>query len=145
MYILIPLLAIFVLVNQPETGTAGAGGDDHGSEAPAEPGGEGEGEGQAGGGTTVVSDNFAFDTDTLTATAGEDLVVTLQNPDAAPHNIAVYASAADGPSETDPIFQGEVIDGGAEVTYTIPAPEEPGDYYFQCDIHPNMNGTFTVQ
>jgi plastocyanin len=23
-------------------------------------------------------------------------------------------------------------------------PLDPGSYYFQCDVHPNMNGTVTV-
>jgi plastocyanin len=25
------------------------------------------------------------------------------------------------------------------------APSEPGTYYFECDVHPSMNGDFIVQ
>ncbi len=40
---------------------------------------------------------------------------------------------------------GEIITGPAETTYTFTAPSEPGTYYFQCDVHPSMNGDFIVE
>ena len=42
------------------------------------------------------------------------------------------------------IFVGDNVPGGQEVTYSIPA-HEAGEYYFQCDLHPGMNGTVTVK
>lgn len=57
-----------------------------------------------------------------------------------PHNVGIYDSSA----RTKEIFTGKVITGPASVTYDVP-PLKAGSYYFQCDIHPNMNGTLTAQ
>jgi plastocyanin len=40
---------------------------------------------------------------------------------------------------------GEIITGPATINYTFTAPSEPGTYYFQCDVHPSMNGDFIVE
>lgn len=139
LYILIPLAAIFILLanDEPDAGTAGAG-----TETAA------EGEGGEGGGAdadlTVISENIAFDTDTITVGGGEEVVIDFQNPDSAPHNIAVYQDQASGVAQEDPIFQGETIDGGESIVYNIPA-VEAGEYYFQCDVHPNMSGAYVAE
>lgn len=98
----------------------------------------------AGAATTVniAADNLAFDTSTITVPAGAEVTMVFANrDDGVPHNVAVY----DSPLRTEQIFVGEVIDGPAEITYTFTAPSEPGTYYFQCDIHPDMNGEFIVE
>jgi glucose/arabinose dehydrogenase/plastocyanin len=98
----------------------------------------------AGAATTVniAADNLAFDTGTITVPAGAEVTMVFDNQDdGVPHNVAVY----DSPLRSESIFVGEVIDGPAEITYTFTAPEEPGTYYFQCDIHPDMNGEFIVE
>jgi len=61
--------------------------------------------------------------------------------DGIPHNVAVYTDS----SASRVIFRGEIITGPAEVTYTFTAPEEPGTYFFRCDVHPSMNGGFVVE
>lgn len=38
---------------------------------------------------------------------------------------------------------GEIFPGPATRDYDVPA-LEAGTYYFQCDIHPQMNGTVEV-
>jgi plastocyanin len=88
---------------------------------------------------TVESVDMAFDTDTITLTAGEATTLFYRNLDGAPHNIAIYTD--EGASEE--LFVGETITDDA-VTYEIPA-LEPGTYYFQCDVHPSMNGTVIVE
>ena len=133
LYLLIPLLAVAFLVSN-ENELAGAEG---GETAQGETGGEGGG----GGGLTISAANVAFDTDALTipADGGELLFV---NDDAAsvPHNVAIY----EDDSASKEIFVGDQIPGGQEITYEIPA-HDPGEYYFQCDVHPAMNGTATFE
>jgi len=112
----------------------------------------GIGEGEAGGATpaeaaggganTISAQNVQFDTDTIELTAGEETTLTFVNDDSSStqHNISIYESD----SAEDVLFEGEVIPGGQEVEYQVP-PQKKGEYYFQCDVHPSMNGTVTVQ
>jgi plastocyanin len=95
-------------------------------------------------GTTVniVAQDFAFDTETITVPAGAEVTMVFDNQDQGiPHNVAVYDSSL----RSEQIFVGDIITGPAETTYTFTAPEEPGTYYFQCDVHPDMNGDFIVE
>jgi plastocyanin len=103
------------------------------------------GEGGPGGGpavVTIVAQNIKFDKGTITATAGLDVTVTLDNRDAGVlHNIAFYTNR----SATSKIFGGAIITGPATETFTFPAPGA-GNYFFRCDVHPDtMTGTFIVQ
>ena len=41
------------------------------------------------------------------------------------------------------LFRGDLVTGPAKVDYDVPA-LPAGTYYFQCDVHPSMNGTVTV-
>jgi hypothetical protein len=83
-------------------------------------------------------DTNAFDKDRLEATAARPLSLELQNPDAEPHNLSVYVSKGG-----ESLFQGAFIDPGKDATYDVPG-LPAGDLYFQCDIHPEMSGTFKV-
>ena len=87
----------------------------------------------------VESVDMAFDTDTITLTAGEPTTLFYRNLDGAPHNIAVYTDE----SASEELFVGETITDDA-VTYEIPA-LEPGEYFFRCDVHPDMKGTVIVE
>jgi len=97
------------------------------------------------GNATVVNltaENIAFDTDTITVPAGVNVTVVFNNQDdGVPHNFAVYDSSL----RSERIFVGEIITGPATTNYTFTAPSEPGTYYFQCDVHPSMNGDFIVE
>jgi plastocyanin len=45
-----------------------------------------------------------------------------------------------------PIFVGQIITGpSATIDYKFTAPITPGTYFFRCDVHPSMNGSFIVQ
>ena len=117
-------------------GGAGSGGGD-GASAPAT-GGEGGG---SEGGLTISANNLEFDTDTLTAPAGEAFTIEFTNGEAAPHNVAIYTDE----SRSETLFRGDVISGPDNtVTYDV-GELEAGEYYFQCDVHPEMNGTFVVE
>lgn len=110
-------------------------------DAPPPGGGGGGGEAPEGG-VVVTADNLEFDTNRLEATAGEEYSVVLKNEDTAPHNIAFYTdSSISEPLTPDSI--GEVIRTGQESTLTF-TPPAPGEYFFHCDLHPQMQGTFVV-
>lgn len=124
LYLLIPIMAIaFLLANNEST--------------PAAPEGGGGGE---SGAVTLTAANVQFDTDQLSWPAGEETAVEFHNEDTAPHNLAIYTDD----SASEDLFAGQIIDGGGSTTYQID-PLEAGEYYFQCDVHPSMNGTLTVE
>ncbi len=106
----------------------------------AEPGGGGEG-GGGGGTTTIVASDLAFDTDTIQLPADTPTTLTLDNrDDGIPHNIAIYTDESLGES----LFVGDLVTGPATADYEMPA-IPAGEYYFHCDVHPNMSGTVVVE
>ncbi|MDQ3915540.1 MAG: cupredoxin domain-containing protein [Actinomycetota bacterium] len=125
-YILIPLLAIFLL-QQSSDGEADAGGGGSPGATAAPDGGPT---------TAVVAEGTKFDVETITLAAGEPASIDFENKDALQHNIAIYEDE----SASAEIFKGEIIEGGDSTTYEFEAPQ-PGEYYFRCDVHPDMNGT----
>jgi cytochrome c oxidase subunit 2 len=88
-------------------------------------------------GTTIqlaAVESLQFDTDAITAPAGEDFCIEFTNNDAVRHDVGIV--------ETE--FNGDDIDPGQSITYVIPA-MEPGEYTFYCTLHPaQMEGTLTV-
>lgn len=134
LYLLIPLLAIGYL--------ASADGSASSEEAVHEDGG-GEGGGTDGGVVSIVASGVAFDIDTMTFAAGEPATIEFDNQDQAPHNVAIYETEADASAQENAIFDGQEITA-TQVTYEFDAPEA-GEYLFQCDVHPSMNGTVTVE
>ncbi len=87
----------------------------------------------------MVAQGIAFDTDTISLPADQPSTLTFDNRDTVPHNIAIYTDS----SLSEALFQGEIVTGPATAQYEVP-PEPAGEYYFQCDVHPTMNGTVTV-
>ena len=109
-------------------------------EAPAEP----QAAVTSGDAITLSAANIQFNATELTMPAKAEVSVTLQNEDTAPHNFAMYESEQDGAAQENPIFQGENIDGGDSIEYPFTSPAK-GEYYFQCDVHPAMNGRVVVE
>jgi plastocyanin len=94
---------------------------------------------QPGAGPGITARGIVFNVTELKLPAGTETPLPFDNQDAGiPHNVSIYTEQGG-----EPLFQGEIITGPAKVTYQVPA-LEPGSYYFQCDVHPNMNGTVTV-
>jgi len=107
---------------------------------------QGGGEGGPEGGpavVTLVAQNIKFDRDTITATAGLEVTVTLDNRDAGVlHNVAFYTNRG----ATQKIAAGELITGPAKETITFTAPGSAGTFFFRCDVHPDsMTGAFVVR
>jgi plastocyanin len=88
---------------------------------------------------TITAADMQFDQDTLTVPAGEAFTLEFINEDAAPHNVAIYTDS----SASEDLFVGEVVTE-TTIVYDIPA-LEPGEYYFRCDVHPDMQGTLIVE
>lgn len=85
---------------------------------------------------------MVFDTETIKVPAGAEVTVNFDNKDEnVPHNVSVYTDS----SAANDIFIGDIITGPARTVYRFVAPEAPGTYYFQCDIHPFMSGDFVVE
>ena len=97
------------------------------------------GPGGPGGGVTVVAQNIAFDTSTIRLEP-VPTTITFENRDAGvQHDISIYSDS----SLADELFDGELVTGPATVEYAVPA-LPPGEHYFQCNVHPTMNGTVVV-
>jgi len=107
---------------------------------PKEPPGTGGGGGQtSGGGPGITAKAIAFDKSELTLPAGMEAPLPFDNQDSGiPHNVSIYTEEGG-----EALFQGEIITGPEKIDYPVPA-LEAGTYYFQCDVHPQMNGTVTV-
>lgn len=87
-----------------------------------------------------ASSATSFDVATLIVPANRPFELVFDNRHVGvPHNVEID----DSPARTTVLFDGAVIDGPAQITYQVPA-LPPGDYYFLCKIHPNMNGTLTA-
>jgi plastocyanin len=106
----------------------------HAQEPPPKPGGSAK-----GAPVPLAAKAIAFSTSEISLPAGTPSVISFDNQDeGVPHNVAIYTSQGG-----DPLFQGEIVPGPAEVDYDVP-PLEAGEYFFQCDVHPTMSGTVTV-
>lgn len=116
--------------------------------APADSGSAGETSGDnTGGGTVAVVDgvvelsaaDLVFDASVIQAPAGEAFTIRFTNDDTVPHNVAV-----DTQEGGDEIVTGDIINGGETAEIAVPA-QEAGEYFFVCDLHPEMNGTIVVE
>lgn len=89
----------------------------------------------------IAADNSeSFSTDELSAPAGT-VTVTFDNQEAGViHNWALYPSSEELDNQ---IAATELTTGPAtdSVTFTV----EQGEYYFRCDVHPQMEGSFTAE
>ena len=119
------------------------GGDEHAvAEASGAQGAEAsgsEGSESAAGVESIEAAGFAFTTEELTLPADQEIELEFVNEDAAPHNVSIYESEGG-----KALFEGEIISAGQQTTYAIPALPK-GKYPFQCDVHPSMAGTATVE
>jgi plastocyanin/uncharacterized membrane protein len=90
--------------------------------------------------TACAFDDQSFASDRLDAPAGEPFTLAFDNQDdGVPHNVAIYEDA----SAAQSLFVGDLVDGPKTVTYDVPA-LDPGEYFFRCDVHPQMNGTLVA-
>lgn len=112
------------------------GGDGGGGDGGAATAGAGRGAGEE---RRISASDLEFDLDALAVSAGEAFTIQFDNNDSAPHNITIFMDDA----HTEAHFRGDVINGGESIVYEVPA-LDAGEYYFHCDVHPDMNGNVTA-
>lgn len=84
-----------------------------------------------------ASSAVSFDTKLLIVPADRPFDLIFHNNHAGvPHNVDI----GDVASAPTTYLNGEIITGVETITYNVPA-MPVGTYYFQCEVHPNMNGT----
>jgi plastocyanin len=130
--VLLPLLVVLVLA------ACSGSGDESTAESAAASGECASSDGSAP--AEMSANQLEFSTDCIEATAGSAFTISFTNEEAAPHNIAIYTDD----SKSEILFEGEIVsgpDGTAE--YEVPA-LDAGEYYFDCQVHPEMNGTVTI-
>ena len=87
--------------------------------------------------TICAFDDQAFVPGTVRLPANEAVALAFDNEDiGVQHNVAIYTNE----SAEESVFVGDLIAGPETVTYDVPA-LDPGEYYFRCDVHPQMHGT----
>jgi len=87
----------------------------------------------------IAAKNIAFDKTELQIPAGKPFELKFNNEDPVPHNVAILK--AQGSAES--LFRKAIVTGPKSVDWKVsPIPE--GEYYFQCDVHPNMSGKVTA-
>ncbi len=120
--------------------SACGGGDDAAPQAGGSPGGGGGACSPSGTTVQITAQNLQFDKNCLAAPANQEFTIEFSNQDAGvPHNVSVFRDRSGG----EPLVQGEIVTGVTETTYDAPA-LEAGNYFFVCEVHPTMNGTFRV-
>jgi plastocyanin len=87
----------------------------------------------------LVAKNVHFSLKCLVVPAGKPLTVSFENKDFVNHNFSIYTLDFSGE------FTGDITYPNERISYKVPA-LEPGQYLFQCDIHPrDMSGPLIVQ
>src|SRR3972149_11778864 len=146
----IPLMLMFLAATAALFAACGGdddeGGEDDGAEATTRAATSPTG-GGAGGGTTeleLVAEFTSYDPTELTAPAGADVTIVFDNDDPdVQHNFSLFESED---ALDNSIFEGEIITGVETTEYVFTAPEEPGTYFYRCDVHPTeMTGDFIVE
>jgi plastocyanin len=89
---------------------------------------------------TVAAENLAFDSSCLALPAGEAVTIRFANDDTAPHDLVISEDS----SGAVQLMAGEIIEGGDTIDYQVD-PLEAGTFYFECTIHPAMNGSVVVE
>ena len=88
----------------------------------------------------IGAKDVKFDRKALAVPANETVTLRFVNDDSGVlHNVAIYTDK----SAKEKLFAGELTTGKKTVDYSFTAPAA-GVYYFRCDTHPDMNGTFYV-
>lgn len=88
---------------------------------------------------SISAKDLRFNKAEFTIPADSEFQLEFENKEAPPHNVTILK--AKGSSEA--LFKEEFFGGPKKVTWKVPA-IPAGKYYFQCDVHPTMNGTVTA-
>jgi plastocyanin len=86
----------------------------------------------------ISATNSAFDPTQLSAPANTPFKIAFTNNDSGlPHNVSIYTDA----SASTSLFVDPPFPGPKTKIYSVKA-IPAGTYFFRCDVHTNMTGTF---
>jgi plastocyanin len=88
---------------------------------------------------TITAKDMKFDSGSVTVPAGEPFTIFFRNQEGMPHNVAIYTDS----SKSSKLFAGDLV-SNTDVVYEVPA-LEPGTYFFDCELHPNMTGEMVAE
>ena len=89
----------------------------------------------------IVAQGIAWDRATLSAFANQPLTIAVDNRDAGtPHNWVLY----EGEEPGGDVIIGTEIENGPVIQNLEFGPLEPGSYYYNCEVHPQMEGVLTA-
>jgi plastocyanin len=89
---------------------------------------------------SITAFDSKFNKSCLAAPAGQNFTIEFQNLDRGiPHNVAIYEDE----TAQKNFFKGELVDGPGKTTYSVNG-LSAGKFFFRCDPHPDMKGTFIV-
>ena len=87
---------------------------------------------------SITAFDSKFNKDCLAAPSGQNFTIEFQNLDRGiPHNVAIYEDE----TAQKTFFKGELVDGPGKTTYSVQG-LQAGKWFFRCDPHPDMKGTF---
>jgi hypothetical protein len=94
---------------------------------------------------TLIAKGIKWDLSQLLFKANAKITVTVENQDTTlgvPHDFAIFS---DPQRQSHEIFTPKAdVSPGQKLDYLVP-PLKAGTYYFECFIHPSMNGTVAVK
>ena len=89
---------------------------------------------------SITAFDSKFDKKCLAAPTNQAFTIDFNNLDRGiPHNVAIYEDQ----TASKTLFKGDLVDGPGKTTYSVPG-LSAGTWFFRCDPHPDMNGTFIV-
>lgn len=100
---------------------------------------EEEGAGEESSAVEIAANGLAFDKKELTIPADTEFVLAFNNEESQPHNVTILEAQG----SANALFRGAIVTGPKLAEETV-EPIAAGEYYFQCDVHPTMNGTVIV-
>ncbi|HUP84696.1 MAG TPA: cupredoxin domain-containing protein [Acidimicrobiales bacterium] len=87
----------------------------------------------------LAAEDISFDKEELDFPSNTEVTLEFTNREAIPHNFSLYADRGG-----DRLFEGEIVNTTGDTRYDFKTPEA-GEYWFQCDVHPDqMNGLVHV-
>ena len=94
---------------------------------------------------SISAKNIAFDKSCLAAPASTPFTIAFDNQDTpgTPHNVEIYTDSSAATRLGGATGVADTVTAPGQKTYSVGA-LKPGTYYFQCDVHTTMNGTFVV-
>ncbi|HEV3401800.1 MAG TPA: hypothetical protein VG078_08250 [Acidimicrobiales bacterium] len=96
--------------------------------------------GISAGPVSIEAVNSQFDRTEFELQADLPAEISFRNDDEnVPHNVAIYGDD----KYTHEIFVGDILPGPVTIDYRFDAPHA-GEYFFRCDVHPNMAGKVKV-